>query len=125
MAKPLSEDLRVRIIEAVEEEGMSRRGAAKRFGVSATSAIRFLAAWRAAGAVRADRQGGDRRSQRIEAHGERILGAVAAKPDLTLAELAEFIKAETGETFAPSSLWRFFDRRGVTFKKNRARGRAG
>ncbi len=33
MATPLSEDLRIRIIQAVEG-GMSRRAAAERFGVS-------------------------------------------------------------------------------------------
>ena len=50
MAKPLSEDIRVRIIRAVEVEGMSRRAAAKRFDVSASSAIRVLSDWRASGA---------------------------------------------------------------------------
>jgi transposase len=38
MAKALSEDLRIRIIQAVEG-GMSRRAAAERFGVSAASAV--------------------------------------------------------------------------------------
>ena len=37
MTKPLSVDLRRRIIRAVEEEGMSRRGAALRFGVASTA----------------------------------------------------------------------------------------
>lgn len=39
MAKPLSPDLRLRIIRAVEEEGMSCRGAAGRFGVAPSTAI--------------------------------------------------------------------------------------
>jgi hypothetical protein len=30
-----------------------------------------------------------------------------------------------GASFAPSSIWRFLDRHGVTFKKKRARSRAG
>lgn len=34
MAKPLSPDLRLRIIRAVEDEGMRCRGAAGRFGVA-------------------------------------------------------------------------------------------
>ena len=38
MAKPLSADLRLRIILAVEEEGMSRRAAATRFGVAPSTA---------------------------------------------------------------------------------------
>ena len=71
MAKPLSEDLRVRVIEAVDA-GMSRRAAAERFGVSPASAVRFVGAWRESGLRRAKVLGGDRRSHRIEAHRERI-----------------------------------------------------
>jgi transposase len=40
MAKALSMDLRERVIAAVDE-GMSRRQAAERFGVSASSAVRW------------------------------------------------------------------------------------
>jgi transposase len=125
MAKPLSEDLRVRIIRAVEEEGMSRRAAAQRFGISASSAIRIVSDWRTSGKTRAKGPGGDQRSHRIEAHHAAILGAVKAKPDLTLVEIAEMLRTELGESFAPSSVWRFFERHDISFKKNRARGRAG
>ena len=48
MARYLSEDLRVRVIEAVRS-GASRRQAAARFGVSGSSAIRWVAEWRASG----------------------------------------------------------------------------
>jgi len=37
---PLSGDLRKRVVSAVHEEGMSCRGAARRFGVSFSSPIR-------------------------------------------------------------------------------------
>jgi transposase len=124
MAKPLSQDLRVRIIRAVEG-GLSRRAAAERFGVSPSSAVRFLLEWRESGATRARPQGGDQRSHRIEAHRAFILSAIKAKPDLTLVEIAEMLKSELGASFAPSSIWRFLDRHAVTFKKNRARRRAG
>jgi transposase len=124
MAKALSEDLRTRVVQAVED-GMSRRAAAERFGVSAASAVRFVKEWRASGATKAKRQGGDQRSQRIEEHHEAIMNAIAAKPDMTLVEIAEMLKTEREASFAPSSIWRFLDRHGVTFKKKRARSRAG
>lgn len=124
MAKPLSEDLRIRIIQAVEG-GMSRRAAAGRFGVSAASAVRFVSEWRQSGATSARPQGGDQRSQRIEACREIILSAIKAKPDMTLVEIAELLEAEAGVSCAPSSVWRFLDRHAITFKKNRARSRAG
>jgi transposase len=50
---------------------------------------------------------------------------VAAAPDITLAEIAERLERDHGERFAPSVVHRFFARRGITFKKNRARQRAG
>jgi transposase len=124
MAKPLSEDLRIRVIRAVEG-GMSRRAAAERFGVSPASAVRFVRDWRESGATSAKPQGGDQRSHRIEAHREVILGAIQAKPDLTLTEIADMLESKLGASFAPSSIWRFLDRHAITFKKNRARRRAG
>jgi transposase len=124
MAKPLSEDLRTRVVRAVED-GMSRRAAAERFGISAASAVRFVKEWRQSGATKAKRQGGDQRSQRIEEHHEAIMSAIEAKPDMTLVELSEMLESERGASFAPSSIWRFLDRHGVTFKKKRARSRAG
>jgi transposase len=124
MAKPLSEDLRTRVVQAVED-GMSRRAAAERFGISVASAVRFVKEWRQSGATKAKRQGGDQRSQRIEEHHEAIMSAIEAKPDMTLVELSEMLKSERGASFAPSSIWRFLDRHGVTFKKKRARSRAG
>ena len=46
---PLSVDLRKRVVSAVGEEGMSCRAAARRFGVSFASAIRWVAALRERG----------------------------------------------------------------------------
>jgi transposase len=125
MTKPLSLDLRRRIIRAVEEEGMSRRAAAARFGVAPSTVIEYVRQWRATGSCEARRQGGDRRSARIEAHSAQILTLVEARPDITLEEIADHLLQTHGERFVPSVVWRFFDRRAITFKKNRARQRAG
>ncbi len=65
---------------------------------------------------RAKRQGGDRHSQRIEAHAELILSAVAARSDITLSELREQLR-ERGVAVAIGTLWRFFKRRKITRKK--------
>ena len=42
MPRAYSQDLRDRVIDAVEQEGMSRRAATRRFGVSEASAIKWL-----------------------------------------------------------------------------------
>lgn len=124
MAKPLSPDLRLRIIRAVEDEGMIGRGAAGRFGVAPSTAIELVREWRSTGACEAGAQGGDRRSARIEGHAAEILSLVEATPDMTLAEIADHLFKAHGERFVPSVLWRFFDRRNITFKKSIARQRA-
>ena len=122
MVKSLSDDLRIRVVEAVDG-GSSRRQAASRCGVSVSSAIRWVRRWRDRGEVRARPQGGDRRSGRIEAQAGFILAAVEERPDVTLAELQALL-LERGVSVGIASLWRFFERREISFKKNRARRRA-
>jgi len=115
MAKALSVDLRQRVMAAIDG-GLSCRQAAERFGVSAASAIRWRGRLKEAGDIVPKRQGGDRKSQHIEAHSHLILDAVTAKPDLTLAELRNQLK-EHGVSVGIASLWRFFQRRKITLKK--------
>ena len=122
MAMALSIDLRGRVVSAIEG-GLSCRAAAERFGVSASSAIRWRAQKRREGNITPRRQGGDRHSHRIEAHAELILSAVAAQSDITLAELREKLGGH-GVAVAIGTLWRFFKRRNITRKKDGACGRA-
>ncbi|UPT99764.1 IS630 family transposase [Bradyrhizobium barranii subsp. apii] len=118
MARALSVDLRQRVVAAIDG-GMSCRQAAERFGVSAASAIRWRGRLKKVGDIVPKRQGGDRKSQRIEAHSQLILEAVTARPDITLAELRELLKRR-GISTGIASLWRFFQRRKITLKKKTA-----
>ena len=124
MGKPLSIDLRSRLVAAVAG-GMSRRAAAERFGVAAASAVRWVHACNTTGAICAKPQGGDTRSHHIEAYRDVILAAIEARKDITLVELAELLRTKHGASFAASTVWRFLDRHAMTVKKNRARQRAG
>ncbi len=110
MTKSLSVDLRRRVVDAIAA-GMSRRQAALRFGVSAASAVRWQKQFSEMGTVQPDKQGGDRRSKHIDAHAATILALCEATPDITLADKG--IQAGIG------TLWRFFDRHGITRKKRR------
>ncbi len=123
MARTLSTDLRARVIAAVDG-GLSRRAAAERFGIGIATAIRWVRTFRTTGAIDAYPKGGDQRSHRIEAHRVLILGAVANQVDITIVELADLLRRERGLHVAPSTVWRFLDRHGMTFKKNCARQRA-
>lgn len=116
MAKALSVDLRVRVVDAIRG-GLTRRQAAVRFGVSASSAIRWATQVARLGDVTPKKQGGDRRSKRMEGYAAFILEAVARQPDVTLAELRARLVEEHGARFGIGTLWRFFNRRRITFKK--------
>jgi len=121
MPKACSEDLRARVIEAVEAGG-SRRGAAKRFAVSASSAVKWVARWRRTGSAAAKPAGGSRSP--LEAHAGLLLGLLAEQPDRTLVELRDLL-AERGVATSRTAVWRFFERRRISVKKNRAGQRAG
>lgn len=123
MTKPLSTDLRQRLVLAVDG-GMTRRSAGKRFGVAASTAVRWVDQWRRTGSVQPRPQGGDKRSQRIEAHADEILALIDETPDMTLAEIATHLEGSHGLRVALSTVWRFFERRGITLKKNSTRQRA-
>lgn len=122
MTEPLSIDLRKRLVSAVEG-GMSRRSAADRFGIAASTAIKWVDQWRRTGDVRPRPQGGDYRSQRIEVHAGEILALIAERPDITLGEIAVHLDERHGLRVSQSSVWRLLNRHGMTFKKNRARQR--
>ena len=115
MAQYLSADLRVRVIRAVEG-GMSRNAAARRFGVSIASAVRWMDVYLRTGGSAPRPRGGDRRSGRIEAQADLLLRAVEEVPDITLAELRARLIADRGEAFAISTIHDFFRRHGITFK---------
>ena len=124
MTRPLSNDLRERLIKAVAG-GATCRAAAVRFGIAPSTAVKLVRRWRDTGTSTPRPQGGDTRSERIEVHADDILGLIAKRIDITLVEIAAHLEQTHGERFAPSTIWRFLDRHAQTYKKNRTRQRAG
>ncbi len=118
MAKSYSQDLRDRVIDAVEREGMSRRKAAQRFGVSESSAVKWLQRMRDCGLRSALAMGGHRRPV-LEPHRDFVLAALAEKPDITLQALCERLLAQRGVKTDTSMMSRFLRREGLTLKKRR------
>lgn len=121
MGKPYSVDLRERIIGFVEGGG-SRRKAAEHFDVSASCAVKLMERWKRTGSAAPGKRGGS--AGKLKPHGDFLLARVKAKPDITMPELAEALKAETGIEADPASLSRFLIRNGQRFKKNIGRQRA-
>lgn len=116
MPRMLSQNLRERVVAAVDG-GMICRAAAERFGVSASSAIRWRQLMLQHGTPAAKPQGGDRRSAKIEDHAALIHAAIEQQSDMTLEELRVML-AGYGVRSSVATLWRFFARQGITRKKS-------
>ena len=121
MARAYSSDLRIRVIRAVEG-GFSARGAGRRLSIGESTATAWVGRWRRTGSAEAKSQKGRSRSP-LAAHSEWLLSLVGERADLTLEEMRGLL-GERGVWVAVSSVWRFFDRHGISFKKNRTRRRA-
>jgi putative transposase len=123
MAKPCSDDLRWRVIAAVEEEGLSRREAARRYRVSESSAIRWVRSYERTGLKRSQPMGGDRRSV-LKVQTAWLLALIRREKDLTLAAVGERLFATHGIKADVPMLSRFFKSQGFSFKKKSLRRRA-
>ena len=123
MVTPRSEDLRIRAISAVLEDGLSCREAARRFKVGEASVIRWVGAYEDEGRTGPLPMGGDRRSK-LKPHRDWLLALRRKENDLTLEAIAARFLTEHGVKSDLSALSRFFAAEGISFKKNRARQRA-
>jgi transposase len=79
--------------------------------------------WRQHGDVSPGSSRGRIRSP-LHPHRSWLLKLVAAQPDLTLSEIQQRL-AGRGVAIGIGSIWRFFAREGVSFKKNAAALRTG
>jgi putative transposase len=120
MARPISMDLRARLILVVDREGISARAAAARFGVSVSSAIVWVRRHRETGSVAPSRIGGYKPNILAGAHGEWLVERT--QTDFTLRGLVDELAAR-GVKVDYVQVWRFVHARGLSFKKKRAAGR--
>jgi transposase len=122
MVRPLSTDLREQLVRAVEHERISARGAAARFGVSVSSAIKWVRRYRETGSVTPDRMGGYK--PRLLTGDLRDWLLDRAKSDFTLRGLVAEL-AERGVKVDYVQVWRFIHAEGLSFKKKRSPRRTG
>lgn len=111
-----SQDLRVRVARAVSE-GQSRRAAAQRFAVSASSAVRWAARATEHGEPTARKTGRPAGKGPLSDHLDFLVAAVEEKPDVTMPELAGRLLEMRGVAAHAASLSRLLCRAGFTYKK--------
>ena len=118
----LSQDLRLRIVDLVAS-GVSRRESARRFKVSASSAVRFVKQATEVGHVEVKKP--KNRKSRLDPYHADIVGWITAQPDLTLAEICALLDEEHGLRVGSSTLDDWLRVNRFTYKKNGSRQRTG
>ena len=114
----LSQDLRLRIVDLVAS-GVSRREAALRFKVSASSAIRFVRQVTEFGHV--DPKVPRKRKSKLDPYRADIVGWIGEQPDLTLAELCARLIEEHDLRAVSSTMDDWLRTNLITYKKNGSR----
>jgi transposase len=123
MAAPLSQDLRKRLVQAVEG-GCSAREAAARFAVSASAAIKIVHRARTTGSTKPAKIGGYR--QPLLAGHEALLSELTTtRKGITLAEIRDALIEHGITPGSLTTIWSTLRRLGLTHKKSAARRRAG
>ena len=118
MTRPLSNDLRERVVSAVKE-GASCRAVAARFDVAVSSVVKWSQRHRSTGSVAPGKVGGHRK-RLLEPHRAFIVERIHQLPHLTLHGLKAELAAR-GVRVSHNTVWEFLRREGLRFKKNSVR----
>jgi transposase len=124
MGKPCSLDLRERVVAAVETGGLSRNQAAARFGVAPSSAIKWVARFRATGSAAPAKMGGHKPKTLRGEHADWLV-ARCGERDFTISQLVEELRLARGLKVDRRSVWEFLHAQGLSFKKKPVRQGAG
>ena len=118
MPRAYSEDLRIRLVRLVES-GVSARHAAEVFGVSSSTAVKWIRRWRNEKSVAPNPARGHRRALLAD-HSDWLLKLVEKNADLTLEEIRKLLK-KRGIHVSLWTIWIFLNRRHIKLKKMRRR----
>lgn len=119
MTKPLSNDLRERVVAAVVA-GETCRSVAARFGVAVSTVVKWHQRYRATGSVAPGKIGGYRKRV-LAPHRAFIVERIAEVPHLTLHRLKDELAAARGVRVSHNAVWQFLRAEGLRFKKNAVR----
>ena len=116
MSRAYSQDLRDRVMNAVDG-GLSARQSAARFGIGVATAIFWVRRLRESG-ERTARPKGKPRHSKLDPHREFLLQTIEETPDMTILEMQALLWNECNVKASAGTIWTFLDRCGLTFKKN-------
>ncbi len=119
MGRPYSQDLRERVIAAVDT-GTGAYVAAPLFRVSVSYIYKALIRRRTTGEVTARRSGGGRKPK-LAPHDDALRARVAAHPDATLEELQAWLAVERAIKVSIGCLWNRLKFLELPLKKSRSK----
>ena len=117
MGRAYSMDLRERVVAAVTQEGLSRRRAAARFGISDSTAINWLKRVATTGSVAPGQIGGQKPRKIAGAHRDWLVGRCRER-DFTLRGLVAELSGR-GLKVDYRSVWEFVHAEKLSHKKRR------
>ena len=123
MTRPYSNDLRDRVVAAVENEGLSRHQAAARFGIAVSTAVHWVRRYRSTGSVAPSKIGGYKPKTLRGEHAEWLIARCREK-DFTLTQLVNELREVRGLKVDIRSVWAFVHAEDLSFKKKPVRQRA-
>lgn len=116
--KAYSEDLRRKVVEALEERGMGKSEAARTFGMSLSSVKRYVAKARRGDTLSPRKHPGPR--PKLDERARRLLEAdVEQRPAASLRERGRFLERVAGVRVSESTLSRLLRRMGFVPKEGR------
>lgn len=118
MAKGYDAALRTRVVKAVEQ-GSSARQAAERFDVGVATAIRWVRRWRDTGSPMGPPP--KAKGSILDPHRDFIHDLRCETPEISCQAIADHLADERGLKVHETTVWYFFKREGITFKKNSVR----
>ncbi len=119
MARPYSDDLRIRVLGAVDTK-MSIRVIAGLFGIAPSTVSKWAQRRRATGSASAGKMGGHRRAILSDERDWLVARVNEPDSDVTVRGLQAEL-AERGVVVSHGAVWNFLRREGLSHKKNRVR----
>ncbi len=114
--KPYSEDLRQKVVQAIEQRGISKSQAARLFGISLSSVKRYVRLANQ-GKSLTPRKGGGRPPKADETTKKLLEEDIRTRPAATVSERRHFLMSFAGKTLSEPTLRRLLKRMGFSRKK--------
>ncbi len=113
--KAYSEDLRKKVVQAIEQRGMSKSQAARLFGISLSSVKRYSRTARQGGSLKPRKSTG--RPRKVDETAQVLLEKdVEERPSATIGQRRRFLEHVTGRELSDSTVRRLMKRLGFTQK---------